>query len=239
MEAKYNNFKTYLEENQNERPKEIFVQLAELLEHKLDTDQRLRVLDSGCATGALVQYLKQRFKYWSCYGEDISADLISEAKLRVEGASFSVGSVLDEPEASETKYNVIVCTGVLGIFDEVEARQMMTNLVKRLAPRVILLLFDKFNDFDVYVQITHRKTSDDEQGDWEKGWNIFSKSTLRDWAFDLNCEAEFKDFMLSFDLERNKKDPVRTWSVEVNSKKRLTNGLKILVDLGFMVVSKK
>ncbi|WP_417845211.1 class I SAM-dependent methyltransferase [Thalassospira povalilytica] len=239
MEAKYKNFKTYLEENQNERPKEIFVQLADLLQHKLDADKQLNVLDVGCATGALVQYLKQRFNHWSLFGEDISHDLISEAKVRVTDASFSVGSVLEEAGNSETPYNVIVCTGVLGIFDEAEARQMVTNLVNRLAPRGVLVLVANFNDFDVDVQITHRKTIDDKQGDWEKGWNIFSKSTLNEWVSDLNCEAEFKDFSLPFDLERNKKDPVRTWSVEVNSEKRLTNGLKILVDLGFMVVRKK
>jgi hypothetical protein len=98
-------------------------------------------------------------------------------------------------------------------------------------------ILSQFNEYDVDVHVTHRKYRDDNSiGDWEKGWNIFSKRTVMKWLDRDFSSVNFIDFSMSFDLPA-KDDPVRTWTIRDNQERiRLTNGLKLLVDLKFIEI---
>lgn len=237
MSADYHNFGTYIKENHNRKPKDLFVQLAGFLERKRDRlPKNARVLDIGCATGALIQYLKGRFPEWSYTGVDISSDLVNLAKTRVAGAEFHVGSATNILDVTEGKYDLILCFGVLGIFEEDDARKILEDSICLLKNGGISYFLSQFSAYDVDVSIKHRKYKDNSRGEWEGGWSIYSQRTIREWLEKKTSSLIFIDFKPNFHLEPSA-DPVRTWTIEADGKTCLTNGLNILVNLRYLEIS--
>ena len=131
-------------------------------------------------------------------------------------------------------FDVSLFIGTLGIFDEQDAKQAVNELLRCSKPGGRIYMFAQFNDFDADVLITHRKARDGKMGEWEKGWNIYSVKTIRDWLGER--EVNVTDFSMPFDLPR-KDDLVRTWTMrDEQGNIHLTNGLKLLVDLKFIEI---
>lgn len=237
MSAKYQNFKTYLSEDHHVAPKEYFVELSELLKARRASLPAVpRVLDVGCATGALLGYLTQQFPDWSYHGVDVSEELVAKARVSVPSVEFSVGSALDPLPGMHGAFDIVLCLGVLGIFSEADARRCLINLIEATASGGVVYVFGQFNDHDVDVQISHRKRSDGHVGAWEAGWSNYSRSTVREWLDGRFRTLRFVEFEMPFAIEP-RSDPVRSWTIEQAGKKRLTNGLKLLIDLSFLEVT--
>lgn len=235
MSGDYKNFQTYIRQNHNkQKPKELFIKIGEILKnHETQLGENVTVLDVGCATGALVGYLQDELPMWRFTGVDISPGLIDLARERVDGANFEVGSATDLPAVVSSGFDVVLCVGVLGIFDEEDARKVVTDSIALLNPGGLAVFIAQFNEHDVDVQIKHRKA----RGAWEGGWSIYSQETLRSWIGNSASSVHFEDFVPSFDLEPDV-DPIRTWTIDVNGHKRLTNGAKLLVDLRVLQIVK-
>ena len=125
----------------------------------------------------------------------------------------------------------------LGIFDEIEAIQMFNELVNSTKPGGEIIVFSQFNEMDADTQITHRKYNKNGQHNgWEKGWNNYSKKTIHSWLDSKVEQIDFIDFSLSLDLNP-KDDLVRSWTIEIDKERRLTNGLKLLIDLKFLKIT--
>lgn len=228
----YRNFDTYLKEDHHGRPKEVFVLLGDLLAAHDSIPANARVLDLGCATGALIAYLKSRFPGWSFTGVDISQDLIDAARKAKVDAELVVGSALDAAAAFGGQFDLVLCLGVLGIFDEADARTCVDNVLACLRPGGSAYILAQFNEYDVDVIVKHRKLRGQAMGDWESAWNIYSRHTLAGWCAGRAASVRFIDFSMPYALER-KADPVRTWTVEIDGRNQLTNGLKLMVDLSY------
>ena len=92
MEAAYQNFATYLNQDHHKNVKESFKALAKHLHPHL-VDRPATLLDVGCATGALVGFLSECFPRLACSGVDISEDLLDIARKKVQGHHFYLGDV--------------------------------------------------------------------------------------------------------------------------------------------------
>jgi len=232
--ADYKNFNTYITEDHHANVKESFKKLTELISEQNNKE----VLDVGCATGALLGYLMSCNPDWRCTGIDVSEELLDIARERVPGATWVQGSATDMSSKLKNQYDLVTCFGVLGIFDEYDAIQMFDELIKCTKTGGEVIVFSQFNEMNADTQITHRKY--DENGDdlgWEKGWNNYSMKTVKKWLTGKVKKIEFFDFSLPIDLEP-KSDLVRSWTVQVNQERRLTNGLKLLIDLKFLKITK-
>ena len=237
MSADYRNFQTYLTEDHHTRPKEYFLKLARLLEeYRAKLPAKARVLDIGCATGGLIGFLAERFPDWSYHGVDISDELLMVARRSVPNAEFSTGSALELNPDLKGKFDVVLCLGVIGIFGAGDARRCLINMIDAAAPGGLVYAFGQFNDFDVDVQVTHRKRVDGKLGSWEAGWSNHSRTTVSEWLAGRARSIRFVDFEMPFALTP-RADPVRSWTIESGGRLRLTNGLKLLIDLSFLEIT--
>lgn len=232
--AEYKNFNTYIIEDQHNNVKDSFKELYKIISNS--SDRIKNVLDVGCASGGLVSYLFRQHPEWKFTGLDISDDLLNIAKEKLPEVNWVLGSATDMPNTFKKKFDLVTCFGVLGIFDEIEAIQMFNELLQSTKPGGQIIVFSQFNELDADTQITHRKyNSSGKHNGWEKGWNNYSKKTIHSWLDSKVKSVEFIDFTLSIDLDP-KDDLVRSWTIQVGNAKRLTNGLKLLIDLKFLKI---
>ncbi|MBK7354706.1 MAG: class I SAM-dependent methyltransferase [Propionivibrio sp.] len=240
-EPKYRGFDTYTKNDHHTYIKENFKVLGNLIEEGIQANclsKSAKVLDVGCATGALIGYLASRFERFEFEGLDISDELIGVAREKIPGVSFKVGGVMDLPGEQEGRFDVVLCIGVLGIFDEAEAKDVLYRLISCVRPGGRIYVFHQFNEVDIDVMVKHRRVGPEAKWDgWGAGWNIYSYRTVGEWLSGRVSAHRFVDFSMPFPLERQE-NPVRTWTIDMaDGSRRLTNGLKLLVDLRFLEIT--
>jgi len=233
--GEYKNYNHYIQKKWSKDPKESFKKLASLIESS-DFKEESSVLDIGCATGELINFLKERFKNFRFTGLDVEYELIKEAKRLLPDVKFVKSSVLNLKEHINESFDIVLALGVLGIIDIDESSAFFDNLFHCTKKKGKIYIFSHFNTYDVDVITRHRKYSDGKVGDWEKGWNIYSIETISN-LLNNRCQAfKFHEFRLPF-LMAPIDDPVRTWTVKTeNNPYQLTNGLKLMVDLSFLEI---
>lgn len=237
----YRGTDTYTTQDHHGFVKENFKVLGGLLESRLSEGvltENCKVIDVGCATGALISYLKGRFPGFHFHGVDISDELIEIARQKVPEATFDVGSVFDLPDEGGEKFDVALLIGVLGVFDAAAANQALKKLISSVRQGGVIYIFSQFNEFDLDVMMKYRRVGSQDAWDgWGVGWNNYSYHTVGAWL-EGNCQSHrFIDFTMPFPLEP-KENPIRSWTVDMpDGTRRLTNGLKLLVDLRFLEIS--
>ena len=236
MTFEYQGFSTYTTEDHLSTIKENFRLLAQRITlHKNQLNFNSKVLDVGCATGALIGFLCNVYPDYSYVGVDISDDLLALAKKQIPNASWMKASAISLPERFTEHFNIVIQFGVLGIFDEYDAQQSINELL-RCVNRGYVYIFAQFNDFDVDVWVKHKKYKSKKIGGWESGWNIYSKRTVSNWLNGKVDSFRFIDFNMPFQIEK-KDDPVRTWTVKKeNGKLQLVNGLNLCVNLKLLEI---
>lgn len=236
MSVNYENFQHYITEGWSKNPKEIFKFLDFYIAQE-QRDSKLSVLDVGCATGEFLYFLSSRYPEYSFTGIDVFDDLIDQCKTLQTDKEFIKASILDLPANLERQFDIITVVGVMSIFDEAELSIFFNNLFKACRPGAAIYILSPFNEYGVDCEIKHRKRPNGIKGNWEKGWNVFSKETIAEFIENKCSKWSFHPFRINFDL-KPKEDPVRTWTLKTETNERqLTNGLKLLVDHYLLKIS--
>lgn len=201
----------YLKEDRAANPKEIFKQVADIL----DSEQRpagTTVLDAGCATGEFLVYLQRRFPHFALTGVDIADTLIKAANRNFPDIDFRVGSVTDPNMTGGKKFDVILCVGVIAIFDDPEPA--LVNFMNLLKPGGTLLVSSSFNEDPIDVLVRYRP-SDEHDDAWKVGWNIFSQQSVNRMLknVDADVEIDWHRFRMPFAIPK-RDDPMRSWTIE-------------------------
>lgn len=235
MEPSYKNYAVYLREDHHAQPKERDKLLVDLIANrKVAADESF--LDVGCATGALIGYLQTKFPDFRFTGIDVFPELISEARRKVPSAIFHIRSAIGLSDDWKGRFGISVCTGVLGIFDEAEAQKVLDGLIAVTRPGGLVYVFANFNDVDADVLVTHRKWRNGVCGEWEKGWNIYSRRTIASWISGKAKSFRFIPFEMPFPIERVD-DPSRTYTFrDEQGHLLLANGLRILANLEYLEI---
>jgi len=241
LNSSYQGFDTYTKHDHHAYVKESFKVAGDLIEKKIlagDISINASVLDIGCATGAFIGYLDSRFPGFSFEGLDISKDLLDIAKMKLPNINFTIGGIKDISSLKMKNFDIVLCFGVLGIFDEVEAKDAVYKLIELAKPGGLVYIFSQFNEYDIDVMIKHKRVGKgDNWSEWGSGWNIYSYSSISSWLDGRVKSHKFIDFSLSERLVRGD-NPVRTWSIEMaDGSQKLTNGLKLMVDLRFLEIN--
>jgi trans-aconitate methyltransferase len=202
------------------KPKEYFLLLAKLIE-SLKLKNSNTIFDVGCASGAFINFLKMRFPNLEYTGMDISEKLIKQATNDVGGCHFLVGSALELDAFPTEKFDVINCSGVLAIFDEI--RTPLRNLISRISPGGSLFINTPINEEPIDVIMRYQRTDINNEGPWESGWNIFSKQTYERTLYDLSSKINitWHPFDMPFPIEKVS-DPMRTWTISTSDKPNQT-----------------
>ena len=93
-----------------------------------------------------------------------------------------------------------------------------------------MIVLGPLNELGIDMDLKHRKWVSGERKDWERGWSIPSLQSVEHAIKENFSKYSITPYEPQIDL-KPKSDPIRTWTVTYNGKKRqLTNGLKLLVD---------
>lgn len=182
-----------------------------------------------CAAGELTNHIQNTFPNSTVTGVDPIRSLIDKAKSNVPNAKFKVGSILDSGVVDAMSYNMVVCCGVIGIFDEFE--EVMSNLISWVSDDGILLVSWMFNEHPVDVWVRYRTYGEHATEHRESGWNIFSQAAVTSFLEKHSRVSSwnFSPFRLPIKINQNPNDPARTWTFDDNEGNRMvTNGLRLI-----------
>lgn len=217
----------YLSENRFDKPKEIFQFIANLIEDEERGDAQ-SLLDIGCATGEFLYYLGQRFPGWRMSGIEPSASMVARAREVQPDVDFQEGSVLDESLFAEKCHDVVICNGVLSIFDDPEPA--IRNLIDCTRDGGTVYIGNSINPDPIDVIVRVRRANN-EDAPWEKGWNIFSRAWIERIleGSDRVTGFEWFPFPMPFALPKRPEDPMRAWTIETEDDPfQRVNGARII-----------
>ena len=200
------------------------------------------IIDIGCANGELLYYLNKNLKKVNLAGIDIRKDLINKAKNKLPTINFKIGSVRNKRNLGKNIADISICIGVLGIFDNFE--NIINNLIYCTKPKgtIIVQVSTNKNPLDVNIRYSHSNNwGRNGPKFYETGWNIFSLKSLKKF---LNKKINIKSFYfhehkINFDLKKKNKDPVRSWTAKIDGKKKLINGLNLIIEEYLLIIKKR
>jgi SAM-dependent methyltransferase len=227
---------TFLNEDRYEEPKAVFKVFREILSRKA-LPPGARILDAGCATGELIYYLRKELPQVKRFeGIDVSEKMITRARKFVPGASFEVASVLDGGFFRRRRYDAVICSSVLSLFDS--ADKAVSNLLACVKEGGIVIVSGAFNADPVDVVMRYRRSG--SPGDvWESGWNIFSCRTIERLLAKspVGLRWRWQDFRMPFPIPKRDNDPMRTWTVATSSDpNQLVNGACQLITIKILII---
>lgn len=212
-EKKFSNEEVLLKEAPNyyKQPKEYFKLLVRLIS-LLRLPDRSRFLDIGCATGDFIYYAKKIFPDFIYHGVDISRAMLKYARRMNPEAEFCYGSILKDSLLKKNYYDIIVCSGVLSIFDDIS--RPLKEILKSVNDNGNIFIFGIFNDDPIDVIMRYRRVNDSIKR-WDKGLNIFSCNTVEDLLRKSGYRMKWKwhIFRLPFALKYRPDDCMRAWTI--------------------------
>ena len=225
----------YLKEDRSNKPKEIFKIAYNFIKKLTLSNRELLVADFGCATGDFASYLKKKITN-EIYGFDINKTFIQTAKRKVKDVKFKKLNIL-EKKRFKKNFDITFSFGTSAHFDSIE--KYLSSLIFYTKNKGTIIIESIFNNYDLDVLVKHRY-SNDKSNTWHSDWNFFSKETVSK-ILKKNVRVKsfnFNDFELNKTLKK-KKEPIRSWSVNLNGKKKLMNGLMFIQSHSFLIIKIK
>ena len=218
--------------------KELFKDISRLTkEHFGEKTDGLDLLDVGCASGELSYFMKKDTgTSGKIQGFDISPTLIKNAAERFgdEGMKFFIADAADFK--LDTKFDVITMTSVLSYFDD--PYPVLKNMLGHLKKNGLAIISGIFNEHNIEVRLKYKLESDNEWID-NSVINQFSMKGISNFLADYGYQAEFMKQIMPFDV-KPKENPIRSWTVNADGVRRMTNGLQLLYDIQILkIIDKK
>ncbi|HEV7122507.1 MAG TPA: class I SAM-dependent methyltransferase [Rhodanobacter sp.] len=103
-----------------------------IVERYLRPQPGMHIIDVGCGTGAMLDYLPEGVRY---YGFDLSHDYIEHAKNQFGArGEFYCAGVADASELRLPKADLIIAIGLLHHLDDAEAIKLIRDITRLLTP---------------------------------------------------------------------------------------------------------
>lgn len=225
---------TQIEAYESERP--LKQHEDEMMEHILSRfgNSCFTLLDIGCADGTFIEAAAKRMEKANFVGIDISQKLIEVAKSKqVKSAKFITEDGIKYE--TEAKFDVIVCSGILSIFECY--KDPLTKWLDLLKVGGCLFVFGRFNTEDIDVKIEFKNNYNNSN--WEGGLTAYSIRTIGGFINELGFKYKFRKFKLSSKIQKSK-NPIRTYTLELKDNSNLVvNGANIIAEQYFLIISKK
>ncbi len=212
--------KIYLKSNRYKKPKETFKLLYKILKKRLSKTKNYELLDVGCANGELLFFLNKKFSNIKFYGVDIRNDLIKLARKNLPSNIYLKKFDYNQKRSLNKKFDIIICCGTMSIFNNLDF--FFKNIKKNIKKNSIIFLFDGFNKYDFDI-VSKYKDINSKITNYQSGWNIWSVKTIK--KYFKGKKIIKHPFEIKFDVKKNKKDLMRTWTIKINKKRYFTNAL--------------
>lgn len=227
--------KVYLKEKRKKKPKEYFKFTNSLCSNYISRTKVPQILDIGCATGDFLYYLSQKYPKASLTGMDVLPKLLDVARREVKNCKFIKGDIRRKSQLPKKKFDFVFMMGVHGLFDDYS--HWVDNICKLLNKKGKAYIFGTFNDGD--VDVINRIKLSGSKLPYELGWNTWSKKTLSIYLDKIKIKYNFIDFDIKIDINKNKTDPMRTYTAKLETGERiLINGAGMIRSLKMLTFSK-
>ncbi len=216
-------------------PKDSFIQAGNLIGQWLDDNSKIAsIADMGCATGAFVSYLGERFPEQNICGYEYLETLVKAGQRSYPGIKIAQASIFDRERLEASSIDIITVLGVISIFDDIEP--IVKNLSCWIKPGGKILLHGMFNPFDFDVFVKYRKSEAHGVGPFEAGWNVISQKTISKLFIEAGAkQIQFHEFKISVDLDHDPHDPLRSWTEKLEDGSRLITNATCLKQPQFIL----
>lgn len=213
--------------------KELFKDIAKMIDKHFKNTNKISILDVGCASGELPFYLKNRFKTDDVHGFDISPKLVKNAKERFGSSNINFTVADAENFKFNRKFDVITATSVLSYFND--PYKVFDNIFKHLNKKGLFMVTGVFNDWNLDVRLQYRMEKDKK---WEERSVLNQNSVKRvsDFLNKKGYKFKFTEQIMPFEIPPHKDHPIRSWTVNLNGKKYMMNGLNLVYNLKVLQV---
>ena len=192
------------------KPKEAFKFIKNSLEGlKKDNSKRFfeNIIDIGCANGALLHYLSKDYPEAKLIGYEPEPSLISLGKNLAPNIEFHNYGLYDIPKKETLqKGDIVIAAGVIGIFDD--PKKFVFHLNELCNEGGSIFIYSPFNENDIDVILQYKPSNIDL---WQTGHNLFSLTTMKMIAEEINLNFSFTSFYMPFPIEKTN-DPMRSWT---------------------------
>ena len=190
------------------------------------------LLDVGCADGRMLRAISEFFPNATLAGFDYSEHLIKQGRtLLPPSVKLEVGDAARY--APEVKFDVILASGVIGIFDD--PLEIVHRMLEWLAPKGLLIVFGRFTTADLDVRIHFRRGAQER---WQGGLTAFSLKTVTEALNATGHTVVWERFRPPVDLPRSD-DPIRTYTVRTQDDEILVlNGANVVAEHYFLIINK-
>lgn len=228
--------KFYENEDRSQDIKHMFkVVMEQIKDHAGDKISQKSICDVGCASGDFLYAVKKQLpiKQEMLWGVDILENLLAVARKKVPGVTFDNLDISSDNFAIEKKFDYVCFMGVLQIFDKPETP--INNLLSMVNSEGMVLVAGPFNKEPVSLITRYYNYSSlggNQQPDAELGWNIFCFEQLERCIVQSHPKLKVEFVEINFpkevEVEQRSDDPLRSWTVSLDGKKKFLNGNGII-----------
>ena len=170
-----------------------------------------KICDIGCATGEFLYFLNKKYPNNKLTGYDINKDYIDKGKENCKAINFLQGNILDTNLIKENEYDIIMCSGIIQIFENFEL--CYKNLIKWSKKGGKIYVFGMFNEYPYDCFIKFRHTNESEL---QEGWHNISKETIIK-TIEKYKVSNYKFYKFNMPIEtEKKKNLLRAWTIKSN-----------------------
>ena len=208
----------------NDKPKYMFVRIAEIIDNLMPEKHALSLLDVGAASGAFLRYMKECHSAWTFTGLDFDPKLVENARQISSNINYIVGDANSMNALPTSSFDVVTMIGTHSIFDDF--RISFSECLRVARPGGKVIITGLFNPYPVDALIYWRYGGKFDDA-WHPGYNLFSKTSIS--AFlDSHLGAggfSFVPFNFPFDLDP-REDVIRSWTEkDAGGERYLRNGI--------------
>jgi len=223
----------YIKKDKKIVVKELYKEIKKTIEKNYEETKNLDILDIGAASGELLYYLKDCFNIENTlFGIEKSPDLVKNAKLRFGDENIEFIEEDAQTFKVNKKFDVIIMKGVITIFDDF--KPSIDRILEHLKKDGMAVIVSIFNDYEIDVRIKFKKKEDVE---WNTGYNLFPISDVQNYIKIKGFKTEVYEHVMPFDLEKQE-NHLRAWTVNLNGKRHLINGLNLIYNMKILVIKK-
>ena len=226
----------HLKHGKRFKAKELFKDISRIIQtHFGDKTNRLNILDVGCASGELLYYLKRHFETsGKLCGFDIEKQLVKSAKERFGDSSIRFFVADARTFTVPATFDVITMTSVLSYFDD--PYPVLRTVLRHLNEGGILIISGIFNPWNIDVRLNY-KLPDEKR--WNRGnvINQCSKKSISEFLMKAGYSYAFSTQVMPFPLAPTKKNPIRSWTVSLDGRRYMMNGLQLAYNIELLQIT--
>ncbi len=199
---------------------------------------KIKFIDIGCANGAAIYYLKDRFNF-----QFIGTDVDKRFQKNFPKKS-NIEFFCDDIKSKNKKKiygDLLYCSGVLSLFND--PKKLINGLIERTNQKGKIIITSMLNPYHLDLIIRFRNNLAKENKINGEGWNLHSINYLTKILKKNKKIRSFKfiktKFPKNIKINPIKNDPLRSWTINYKKENFFMNGLCLIQYHYFLVINVK